>query len=432
MPTNTKSCGACGTACKAGEVCTAGLCELSCPSPLSKCTGTTPYCANLQAENVNCGTCGTACQAGEVCSAGKCDLTCKTGLTNCSGSCADLNTSLSHCGSCGTTCKLGEACSSGKCVQACGNAALDPGEQCDGAALGGQTCKGLGYYAGTLKCAATCAFDLAGCHRCGDGVINGKEVCDGKALGGKTCKNSGFDHGTIACSTTCAVDTAGCTKCTDKKQNGDETDIDCGGSCSTCALGKKCKVDKDCTSTLCKSGVCVSQKSCKDLLAATPGLASGTYSIKPGSTAFSVYCDMTTFSGGWTRIRQGHQIHGKSFVDKTAADPKGVSYTQIFFKYISGSSTGGPNYPSSHPGSTPLIFRLAGAGWTGVTVSSGSSCSLTWTKPYKATFATTKKDFYATLSKASTATIQVTNMEGLAACTTSDNTGPAKLDIYVR
>lgn len=40
--------------------------------------------------------------------------------------------------------------------------------------------------------------------------------------------------------------------CTDKVKNGTETDVDCGGSCTThCANGKACAVDKDCQSGNC-------------------------------------------------------------------------------------------------------------------------------------------------------------------------------------
>ncbi|MBU1258113.1 MAG: hypothetical protein KJ549_06400, partial [Alphaproteobacteria bacterium] len=39
------------------------------------------YCVNLKADNTNCGACGTACKPGEVCSTGKCAVSCQTGLT---------------------------------------------------------------------------------------------------------------------------------------------------------------------------------------------------------------------------------------------------------------------------------------------------------------------------------------------------------------
>jgi len=45
--------------------------------------------------------------------------------------------------------------------------------------------------------------------------------------------------------------------CTDAKKNQDETDIDCGGSCTLkCASGNDCNVNADCVSNICTSGVC--------------------------------------------------------------------------------------------------------------------------------------------------------------------------------
>jgi hypothetical protein len=51
----------------------------------------------------------------------------------------------------------------------CGNDTINPGEQCDGSDLGGETCVsrgvalGLGYIGGTLDCSSTCIFDVTGC-----------------------------------------------------------------------------------------------------------------------------------------------------------------------------------------------------------------------------------------------------------------------------
>lgn len=47
--------------------------------------------------------------------------------------------------------------------ETCGDGTLQPGEQCDGAELGGQTCEGLGRGGGALACAPTCTFDTSQC-----------------------------------------------------------------------------------------------------------------------------------------------------------------------------------------------------------------------------------------------------------------------------
>lgn len=44
--------------------------------------------------------------------------------------------------------------------------------------------------------------------------------------------------------------------CSDGALNQDETDVDCGGSCSPCADGQTCAAPSDCSSTNCVDGVC--------------------------------------------------------------------------------------------------------------------------------------------------------------------------------
>lgn len=47
------------------------------------------------------------------------------------------------------------------------------------------------------------------------------------------------------------------TGCDNAAQDGSETDVDCGGSCSTkCADGKKCAAGTDCASAFCPAGIC--------------------------------------------------------------------------------------------------------------------------------------------------------------------------------
>ncbi|QQR91357.1 MAG: PD40 domain-containing protein [Myxococcales bacterium] len=45
--------------------------------------------------------------------------------------------------------------------------------------------------------------------------------------------------------------------CADGVKNGDESDVDCGGSCVACVLGKYCGLASDCESGMCPGGVCV-------------------------------------------------------------------------------------------------------------------------------------------------------------------------------
>jgi hypothetical protein len=54
--------------------------------------------------------------------------------------------------------------------------------------------------------------------------------------------------------------------CTDGLKNGSETDVDCGGSCSTkCANGKICASGSDCSSSYCgPNGLCAAAPSCSD------------------------------------------------------------------------------------------------------------------------------------------------------------------------
>jgi hypothetical protein len=44
--------------------------------------------------------------------------------------------------------------------------------------------------------------------------------------------------------------------CADGIQNGDESDVDCGGFCSPCALDKVCRAHSDCKSVHCIDTKC--------------------------------------------------------------------------------------------------------------------------------------------------------------------------------
>ncbi len=58
---------------------------------------------------------GVVCGGGEVCSAGVCALSCQAGLTQCSDKCVDINLDRANCGACGNSCGSGAVCSAGAC-----------------------------------------------------------------------------------------------------------------------------------------------------------------------------------------------------------------------------------------------------------------------------------------------------------------------------
>lgn len=171
-------------------------------------------------------------------------------------------------------------------VELCGNGAIDAPEECDGAALGGQTCMSFGFSGGTLACAPNCLFDKSMCTSpsCGDGTVDMGEECDcgnqgmtctGAQLANSTCtslqspKGTPFAGGTLACNSpnSCSFNKAGCTYCGDGVRNGGEPcdGADLGGqSCAglgfssgTLTCNGDCSYNTGaCQSIVCGNGVC--------------------------------------------------------------------------------------------------------------------------------------------------------------------------------
>ena len=101
----------------------------------------------------------------------------------------------------------------------CGDGVIGGDESCDGTALGSGTtaanCVTLGFATGTLACTPGCGFDVSGCvsnppDTCGNSLIDGNESCDGSALGGETCEGLGFVSGALGCTAGCGFDVSGC------------------------------------------------------------------------------------------------------------------------------------------------------------------------------------------------------------------------------
>jgi len=94
--------------------------------------------------------------------------------------------------------------------------------------------------------------------QCANGVKDFNEsdvdcggMCEGCAVG-KSCRDNA-DCALLYCAGSVCEEPS----CSDGVRNGQETDVDCGGSCPGCALNMTCAVDSDCLSENCKFGSCI-------------------------------------------------------------------------------------------------------------------------------------------------------------------------------
>ena len=205
------------------------------------------------------------CASSEVCidtssTTATCSLSCGNGSVDsgedCDGAALDGETCLSQGYDAGAL-GCSSSCSfdvSGCEFYTCGDGNVTSGEECDGSDLDGETCTSRGYDAGTLRCSSTCHYDVSSCesYTCGDGNVTSGEDCDGSDLDGATCASLGYDSGTLRCSSSCYYDTAGCANtedCRDGVDNDGDGDEDC--------LDSDCDGDASCAPTI-SSTTCTS------------------------------------------------------------------------------------------------------------------------------------------------------------------------------
>jgi hypothetical protein len=139
------------------------------------------------------------------------------------------------------------------------------------------------------------------------------------------------------------------------------------------------------------------------------------------------WCDMTRDGGGWTRVAASHPVHGTTW-SSTSYNTLGYSYTRVRVEYLSGNVVAGAAYPASIPG--PVAIKLSNVtAWYFVS-GSGSNCSLSVQAYPTPTVSGTR--FWVDFGSATTAQIQAGTVEGVANCTTSDNSGTAQVALWVR
>lgn len=231
------NCGACGNACKDGEICWRSVC--GCPPGYTQCGNT---CTQLDRDPNNCSACGTLCglpdadagsgawpcepgvlppHVGPVCSNSECKLDCSGDFfgsyRDCNGDlCGDgCETNVSNdpknCGGCGHACLAEQVCIDGEC-------------KCDDSQL---------TYCG--KC-TDLMRDPDNCGSCGHACPGQRTPWPAKSAGRPICVLG-------RCAYSCPPDRADCDH---RIENGCEIDLmvdpqNCGGCGQHCALeGQPC------------------------------------------------------------------------------------------------------------------------------------------------------------------------------------------------
>ncbi len=245
LQTSLTNCGQCGTACAAGQVCTAGVCGMNmmmCPAGEMNCSG---VCVNLQTSAANCGMCGRSCPMGQNCAAGVCAgaIMCPAGQMMCGMACADLQTDPTNCGGCGAACNAGEMCTAGRCVA---QRAMCPAGQTDCTPMApAPTC--VDTQSSSANCGA-CGTACGAGQSCNAGMC----VCGaGQSLCGRTCVNRQTD--TMNCGAcgvvcgagqTCNAGVCGCPAgsmlCNGVCVNTVTDNSNCGACGNACGAGRTC------------------------------------------------------------------------------------------------------------------------------------------------------------------------------------------------
>ncbi len=240
--------GAKSTVAREGDVDCGGLCSARCVTGQA-CAGTADCGAGMRCLNRICSPplgVGSTCTADDQCSTGICKTGTSTTVKTCvapvydGGSCSESR----QCAS--------QRCVTRKCVAPRSNDLIKNGTETD------VDCGGGSGISCTLGRACLWAGD------CASGLLcSPKSRCVKPA--GDTCTAGTQCFSGICAGAPRAMTCRAGPACDDGLKNGSETDLDCGGVCSTkCMTGKKCTSHGDCASGSCSgAGLCVAA-TCRD------------------------------------------------------------------------------------------------------------------------------------------------------------------------
>lgn len=191
--------------------------------------------------------------------------------------------------------------------------------------------------------------------------------------------------------------------CSDTVKNGDETDVDCGGSCtSRCSAGQMCLIDTDCQTGGCAGGVCVSVTTTTTVMSTS---TSSTTSSTLPSTHKVVFLTSAVYNGnlgglsGADAICNAHAAAGslpgtyKAWLSTITASPS-TRFTHPNVPYVlpdgttvvandwadltDGSLAHAINQNEASAVSTTFFNTWTGTSPLGTSVGSGEDCSA-WT-----------------------------------------------------
>lgn len=124
------------------------------------------------------------------------------------------------------------------------------------------------------------------------------------------------------------------------------SEADCGGATPYCEPSTgtcvQCRFSAECPNEVCETNACRPAKSCTELHTELPGLATGVYTIDPGTGAFDAQCEMSTDRGGWTLVQ-------RTVWSWAASMPLQTDYATWYGQTIGTPGSGG--------------YRLAGSRW---------------------------------------------------------------------